>query len=210
MNYSIVNRLILKDWYLNRPLIVASGSQIAVILAVIVLVTILIGMGAFVNMTVVMERKMQTLSFVMSLPISYREYTASKIIGSLVIFLVLWFPLIIGVIGAILLIPGFPHGLIPFIVITGVEMLVSTCLITAVAVTTESQGWAIGVTQLGGLALNAFGFYVAHLHNIGGTMSSSSVHWSTTATLLLLAESAAIALLLGLAFLFQSRKKDFL
>jgi ABC-type transport system involved in multi-copper enzyme maturation permease subunit len=224
MNIQIVKRLVWKDWYLSRGAILAGlvaglvtiaavvaahGSQMAVILGMIVLVMILIGIGAIQMITIVNERKLQTLPFVMTLPISYKEYTASKIVGSLLIFLVLWSALVAAMILSILFLPGFPHGLIPFVAIMSVEMLMSTCLITAVAVTTESQGWAAGVAQVGALSLNVIGWSIVRLPEIGGTMTSPAVHWSSTATVLILAEFAIIALMLGAAFFVQSRKRSF-
>ena len=106
--------------------------------------------------------------------------------------------------------PWFSHGLIPFVVIMSVEILMSTCLIAAVSVTTESQGWTIGVTQIGGLALNAVGFSIVRLPGIGYTMSSHTIQWSRTSILLLLIEFGAIALMIAIAFFVQSRKRDFI
>jgi ABC-2 type transport system permease protein len=224
MNFAVVKRLILKDWYLNRAMIVVSlaaglvtiavvaawhGTQLAVIFGMIVVVTILIGIGAMLMVTIADERKLQTLPFVMTLPISYKEYTASKIVGSLLIFLVLWLALVAAMVLSLLYLPGFRHGLIPFVVIMSVEILMSTCLITAVAVTTESHGWSVAVSQVGALSLNLIGWSIVRFPEIGGTMSSPAVHWSTTASVLILVEIGIIAVMLGAAFLVQSHKRDF-
>lgn len=224
MSTAMVMRLIWKDWYLNRAGILVSliggivtlgavaaahGSQIAVILGLIIVVTILIGMGALVMTSAVTERKQQTLPFVMSLPISYWEYTTAKIVGSLLIFLVLWTAMLGDMLATILLAPGFAHGLIPFVVIMSVEILMSTCLVTAVAVTTESQGWTVGAAQLGALSLNGIGWWIARFPDIGGRMTGTTIRWSSTATTVLAAELAAIALMIAIAFFVQSRKKDF-
>ena len=224
MNIPVVKRLILKDWYLNRAMIVGSlaaglvtiavvaayhGTELALIFGMIVLVTILIGIGALLMVAIADERKLQTLPFVMTLPISYKEYTASKIVGSLLIFLVLWSALVAAMVLSILFLPGFRHGLIPFVVIMSVEILMSTCLITAVAVTTESHGWAVGVSQVGALSLNLIGWSIVRFPEIGGTMRSPAVHWSTTATVLILVEIGIIAVMLATAFLVQSHKRDF-
>ena len=146
MNIAMVGRLIWKDWYLNRAGILASliggvatlaliaamhDSQVALIMGMIVLVTILIGMGAVVMLSAASERRQMTLPFVMSLPISYWEYTISKIAGGLLIFFALWVPLVAAIVATILLTPGIPHGLIPFVLIMAVEILMTTCLITA-------------------------------------------------------------------------------
>jgi ABC-2 type transport system permease protein len=224
VNIAMVRRLIWKDWYLNRAAILASliggvatlgvvaashVSDIVLILGMIVVVTILIGMGAVVMASAVRERKDQTLPFVMSLPITYVEYTTAKIVGSLLIFLVLWTALLLDILATILLIPGFPHGLIPFVVIMSVEILMSTCLVTAVAVTTESQGWMVVVTQVGALSLNGIGWWIVRFPDIGGVMRSATMRWSGTATALLTAELAVIALMIGITFFVQARKTDF-
>ena len=178
MNIAMVSRLIWKDWYLNKAGILASliggvatlalvaamhASQIARILAIIVLVTILIGMGAIVMMSAANERRQLTLPFVMSLPISYREYTISKIAGGMLIFLALWVPLVAATVATILLTSSMPHGMIPFVLIMAVEILMSTCLITAVAVTTESHGWTVAAAQVGALSLNGIGWSIVQL-----------------------------------------------
>jgi hypothetical protein len=99
--------------------------------------------------------------------------------------------------------------LIPFVVIMSVEILMSTCLITAVAVTTESQGWMVGVAQVGALSLNGIGWWIVRFPDIGGAMRSATVRWSGTATALLSAELAAIALMIAITFIIQARKTDF-
>lgn len=225
MNIAIVSRLIWKDWYLNRVGILASlaagvitlamvaamrSSQLALILGLIVVVTILIGMGAMVMISASNERRQQTLPFVMSLPISYREYTTAKIVGGLLIFLVLWVALVADIVATILFTPGFPHGLIPFVVIMSVEILMSTCLITAVSVTTEAHGWTVASAQVGALSLNAIGWTIVRLPQIGGAMRSTTVQWSGTATTLVAAELALIAFMLLITFFVQARKRDFI
>jgi ABC-2 type transport system permease protein len=224
MNIAMVWRLIRKDWYLNQAGIWASliagvatltliaamhASQVALIMGMIVLVTILIGMGAMVMLSAASERKQLTLPFVMSLPISYREYTISKIAGGMLIFFALWVPLVAAMVATILLTPGLPHGLIPFVLIMAVEILMTTCLVTVVAVTTESNGWTVASAQVGGLSLNAIGWSIVRLPEIGGWMRSPTVRWSGTATALLMAELALIVLMLAFSFFFQARKKDF-
>jgi hypothetical protein len=218
MNAAMVKRLIVKDWYLQRVVIIGSlvagalslaviglGGKPGFILGLILLVTVLIGVGAQLAVaTMVFERKEQTLSFVMSLPISYKEYTASKILGNLIIFLVVWLTLLCGSLGAIAISPDKPFGLVPFVAIMATEILVSTCLIYTVALTTEHQGWTIGA------ALNGIGYYVAHIASIARGMEGHSVQWSPAASTLLASEFVLIVLMLGFTFLFQSRKKDFI
>ena len=156
MNYAMVKRLILKDWYLQRWAILASlagivatlgiiaiGGKVAFLIGLILLIMVIISIGAHMAVaTIVTERKEQTLPFVMSLPISYREYTACKIWGNLLIFMVPWLTMVVGSCGLLLLSPS-SRGLLPYAVIMSTEILLSTCLILAVALITESQGWTV-------------------------------------------------------------------
>ncbi len=224
MNFNMVACLIGKDWYLQRVPILLSllggivamailvfGGKAGFMLGLILLITVLVTISAMltINMTVT-ERKEQTLAFVMSLPISYREYTAAKLLGVLVIFLIPWSLFMAASFAVLAFSPTKSQGLIPYVAIMGTEILVSACLITAVGLISESQGWAIAAMMVGNVALNGVGYLVAHLDGISRYMFGPVVRWTPTSSGLLIAEFAAIALLLGGTFLVQSRKKDFL
>jgi len=135
MNFSMVKRLILKDWYLQRWLILGSlpagaitlgiiaiGGNAGFFLGILLLVTVIIAVGGQLAVaTMVSERKEQTLAFVISLPISYREYTAAKILGNLLIFLVPWITLVLGSFALLMFPPALHLGLIPFVAIMAAE-----------------------------------------------------------------------------------------
>ncbi len=223
MNYSMVKRLILKDWYLQRWVIlgsiaggvaslgvIATGNPAAFFLGLLLLITSLIVIGAQVaGSTIVSERKDQTLAFAMSLPISYREYTLSKVAGNLLIFLVAWIPLLLVSLGLLLYTPK-TYGLVPYTVIMATEILVSTCFIIGVSLVTESQAWMIAAIMIGNLALNVVGYLVAHIPSIQRGMEGSSIQWTPAASICLLSECGLIAALILGTFFVQSRKKDFL
>jgi ABC-2 type transport system permease protein len=223
MNYAMVRRLILKDWYLQRWIIlgcfaggvvslgvIAAGGKSGFFIGLLLLITSLIVIGGqLAASTIIAERKDQTLAFAMSLPISYREYTASKIVGNLLIFLVAWVPMLLCSLGLLLYTPK-TYGLVPYLAIMATEIFVTTCLTIAVSVITESQGWMIAAIMVGNLALNIVGYLVAHIQSIARGMEGSSIQWTPAASALLFAEFATIALLIGTTFFVQSRKKDFL
>ncbi len=222
MNYAMVKRLTLKDWYLQRWMIIACfaggvaslgiialGSNLSFYVGLLLLITALIAIGAHLAVaSIVGERKDQTLVFVMSLPVSYREYTTSKILGTLLVFLVLWIPLVLGSLALLLYTPK-TYGLVPYFLIMATEILVSTCLIAAVAVMTESQGWTVGAMMVGNVALNVVGYLVAHVSGVSKWMWGTSIRWTPAAWALLLGEFALIGLLVGITFYCQSRKSDF-
>jgi ABC-2 type transport system permease protein len=224
MNFAMVRRLILKDWYLQRLPILLSllggsaamailvlGGKAGFTLGLILLVTVLIASTAIstTNMTV-LERRDQTLPFVMSLPISFREYTAAKLIAILAVFLFPW-TLFMGASFAVLaLSPTHSQGLIPYVAIMGTEILVSTCLTAAVGLITESQGWTITAVMIGNVAFNIAGYLVAHIEGVSQYMFGPVSRWTPASSGLMIAEFALIGLLLGGTFFVQSRKKDFL
>jgi hypothetical protein len=224
MNFAMVRRLILKDWYLQRLPILLSllggaaamaillfGGKAGFMLGLILLITVLVTISAMVTINLtVLERREQTLPFVMSLPISYREYTAAKLLGVLVIFLIPWSLFMAASFAVLAFSPTKSQGLIPYVAIMGTEILVSACLITVAGLITESQGWAIGAMMVGNVALNGVGYLVAHLDGVSRYMFGPVVRWTPTSSGLLLAEYVAILSLLGGTFFLQSRKKDFL
>lgn len=223
INYSMIRRLILKDWYLNRWMILGSvpaglaalalnitGKQSAFLISIIFLCFIIIGVGSQLAVaSTVNERKEQTLAFIMSLPVSWREYTAAKILANLIIFLIPWLAITAGAIG-LLLLPGAGHAFIPYTAIMAVEMLVTTCLILVAGIITESQAWATVAILFSTLAFNIFGYIFAHLRGISPEMWGKQMHWTATSWTVLLAELALVPLLLGLTFFIQSRKTGFL
>jgi ABC-type transport system involved in multi-copper enzyme maturation permease subunit len=223
MNYAMVQRLVLKDWYFQRRsillslaggiaalAIVAFGGKAGFTIGLILLVTVMIAIGAMMVMnTMVGERENQTLAFVMSLPISYLEYSVAKLLVNLLIFVPFWLILVGGSLALIVAAPVI-HGLFAFTVIMAVEILVGICMMLAVALVTESKGWAIAAMMVGNVGLNVIGYIVAHIPGIANGMWGTEIRWSPAASIALAIEFALIAGMLGTAMFIQSRKKSFL
>ncbi|KAA6457239.1 hypothetical protein DYQ86_23190 [Acidobacteria bacterium AB60] len=223
INYAVVRHLILKDWYLNRGVILGSipiglgalglvltGKPVTFILCIILLCMVIVGIGAQLAMvTTINERKEQTLAFVMSLPLSWREYTAAKILANLIIFLIVWLPLTAGALG-LLLLPGATHGLLPFAAIMAAEMLLTNTLIVVAGIITESQAWTTAGIFCSSLGINVLGYVFAHVPGIATYMWGPRVHWTPAAWTILAGELLTVALLLAMTFYIQSRKTDFL
>lgn len=223
-NSGMVRRLILKDWYFQRRAVliflaigavalalVATGGEGSFYAGSVLLLTVLISVGIYGPMaTVVEERKQQTLAFVMSLPISIREYTTAKVLANLLAFLVPWSALLLGTLLVIQGRDALPNGLIPFATLVLVEILASGCLILAVALVSESMGWTIAAIIFGNLSLQGFLYYVSHLPSIAAAMKGPVAHWGSAEIGLLAALVASIGVILGLTFFLQARKTDFL
>ena len=223
MNNSMIKRLILKDWYFQRQSIllafaggaislgiVCTGTQAGFTIGLILLVTVMVMISAMTVMgNVLGERENQTLAFAMTLPISYLEYTTSKILGNLLIFIPFWLTMLAGSLALIVYSPPI-HGFFAYAIIMAVEILVSTCLMLVVALVTESKAWSISAMIAGNLGLNVFGYLVAHIPSISKGLFGSQIYWPPAATICVSIEVALIALLIGGAFHIQSRKQDFI
>ena len=160
MTRSVTWNLVKKDWRLYQMHIVLStgagvaalgfclkGGEVAGsigavwIFTALVIVACMLPMSAIVN-----ERKKHHLPFVMSLPISVREYTAAKLLSSVGMFMMPWLVLVAASV-ALIEVRGFlPKGSIPFAVIVLLLPFVGFALITGCALVGESEGWAIAAT----------------------------------------------------------------
>jgi|HubBroStandDraft_6_1064221.scaffolds.fasta_scaffold1147826_1 ABC-2 type transport system permease protein len=221
MNRALIARLILKDWYLSRLLLVLIGAAgtlsigllylrredtgtIGLISALIasVLLSILLPMQTVVN-----ERKQHNLAFVMSLPISPMEYTAAKVVGNLSAFLVLWAAIAIGVLGTLAR-TGIFGGLIPFGMVVALAPFVVFCLLLAVAIVVESEMWAVltmGATNVS----YSFWFLLMKIPGLPEQLKSPVAIWSRPILWILAGQITVIVVALGLTFYLQSRKRDF-
>ena len=223
MNTPMVKRLMFKEWYFQRwsiALYVVGGiASLALLtgnsngsfyIATVLLITVMIGVGVQIAITAgVYERTEQTLPFLMTLPVSPREYATAKIVSSAAMFFFPWLLLSLAAVSMI----GMSRtgaGLTPFAAIVLTELLASFCLVLGVAIVTESQGSTIGVMIASNLFLQGFLYYVSHMPAIGRTMQGRIAVWNPTAIGLILGELAISALLLAIALVLQSSKKEFI
>ena len=224
MTRIMIERLVRKDWYFNRGMIVVClalgavallavglGGKGAFYFGAVLLISVVIGLGAYLAIaTVIYERKDQTLPFVMSLPISPMVYTTAKVLANMLIFLVPWTALAVG---SFVVLAGrevLPNGLIPFTAIMLTELFAAYCLLLAVALISESEGWTIFVMIACNLSFNYFLYFGSHIEGIAVHMEGPTAVWDAPVLWTLAASVAAIALFLGATFYFQSRKTDFL
>src|SRR6185369_8977510 len=122
MKDSVVRALILSDWNRHRFFILLSifGGILAVALVQLggELLTVLGSTWFFVSLivlgsmlpvsNVINERKKQTLTFLMSLPISAGQYTTAKIASTFGMFMVPWLSLVVTAISLIVSRPDIP------------------------------------------------------------------------------------------------------
>lgn len=223
MRGSVVWQLIRKDWRLHRLQILITMIAGTIALAVVQLgrqTPVVVG-GVFFFIAIILaghmlplggitnERKNKNLAFLMSLPISSIQYTTSKLVSSVAMFLVPWVSLVAS---AVLLIEirGFiPRGAIPVLLILSFLPLVGFCLITGAALVGESEGWALAANVFCSSTYGLTWYFLTQIPSLMVHADGPAPVWNSTALKILGGEFASVPLLLGLTYFFQSRKRDF-
>jgi ABC-2 type transport system permease protein len=223
---SITGRLIAKDLYLYRWLIL--GSLLAGVLSLVLsgftggdnvttgpnlgfllFITSIIAFGVSLPMVVLKEHQNKSQLFVLSLPVSPAHYSISKVAAALIAFLVPWLTLTAGVVVVTAATPA-PDGGIPFFVAMMTFFLCNFCLLMALTVITMSELAAIAGIGVTNVSVTVFLIQVGRLPGIEGRSQDAAASWSPAILTVLGIELAVILLALGLAFYLPSRKKDFL
>lgn len=177
----------------------------------VLLITALIALGFHPTMaTIVGERKEQTLAFIMSMPITPADYTWTKLLANLLLFLVPWALLLGGTVAMIAARPAMPDGLIPYAVILLGYIAATAVLILCVALVTESMQWTIVTQIVCNLGLQGVMYGLSNIAAIKSTINGELIVWSEPALVLIGAELAIPALLLAATLWLQSRKTDFI
>lgn len=224
MTGSVVGHLILKDWRLQRVPVLASiaGGAIAMVIlqrggeAPFVLGSVwfflsLILIGTMLPLVgIVNERKRQNLAFLMSLPISAMQYTTSKLLSTVGMFLVPWLTLVLGALWMIETRHFLPPGVIPITLILAGLPFVGLCLITAAALIGESEGWGIAANVVCNSSYGLVWYFMTRIPGLLENAKSPVPVWNSTVVTILGIESGLIVFMLGLTYYFQSRKRDFI
>lgn len=218
-----IARLIQKDWYFSRwPItaytvvglgavaLLALPSEGAFYAGSTLLVTALISIGIHLVMaTVVHERTEQTLAFVMSLPVTARQYTAAKVGANLAIFTVAWLILTVATVAVIASRGAVPDGFIPFSLTVLGQIFASYVLLLGVAIVSDSMNWTIGAIVGGNLLMQAVLYGVANAPAVKKILSTDTIAWPQPIPAVLAIELLAVVAILTWTFTAQSRKKEF-
>lgn len=244
MNAVVVKQLILKDWYFNRFILVSLtlGGLIALVVSgfadgFIRIIAAVMFMAAasiviFMPSWMVMgERREQTLPFIMSLPISIKDYTTAKIGATLflalglclalfvayVVFATVLEPSLAGSVSSTITTddPGIAQwarsaGSIPSTVVVFGMLVVMFCVNLGVALVTESEKPAMFVTIVFNICFWFFWSFFRTASFVLPDLASPKIVWRPEILWILAAEIAAIPLVLAATFYLQSRKTDFI
>lgn len=223
-NWTMVKHLAYKDWHFNRKPLMAyffvgliavaalsvphsTGFYIG---AVLLISAVNIAGIHLVVATVLHERKNQNLAFVMSLPISYQDYTQAKMLINMGVFLAFWLVLTTSVIAMTLSLESVNDGLVPFMVIALLELFIAFVLLFAVAIVTESEAFTVVFMTLTSIGISLFWHFTASVNAIGAQMQGDQIDWNNTVLTFIGTEICVLVIAVLSIFYFQSRKTDFL
>lgn len=224
MNWTMIKQLIRKDWQFNRNALVlytligflavgllTLSIKGAFYTGVVLIISAVIVVGAhLIFVTVLMERKEQNLAFIMSLPVSFMEYTTAKLLFNIGAFSISWILLYISTLIAIIQTDTIDNGFLPFATIALIELFVAYVIVLGIAVITESEAWTIVTITVSNISVSLFWYFLGSFEEISNYTNAESPVWNSTAITFIAAEITIILLMISLVFYFQSRKHDFL
>ena len=190
--------LALSPWSAVMFFVGGSALIVALILLNIMLVTA----------SLMSERKEKIRVFMLSMPVSTTQYFVSKLLSSLIGYLV---PAALLTIGGVLVLleTPLPNGFIPLFVATSVHCLLYFCVFLAFALVTDSQGWITTVIVCGNVSISFLIPGLINLSSVGPGLPNEAVVWGRDVVALIALELLIAAAALAISFVDNSKKKEF-
>lgn len=221
MSASIVPQLVVKDLKLAGPLVIGATAVGLLSLAVlpwsrisfyvgsisfmvtIVLLNVLVVSGSVIN-----ERKEKTRLLMLSLPVSTMQYNVTKLLSSLIAFLL---PTAFLTAAALLLLTltPLPNGFIPMTVAVTLHCCLYFSAFLAFALVSDSPGWMTTVIVAGNVSLTFVINYLFTLDSVTSNIGTESVVWGPQLITLMVSELALCVVAVAISFVVYSRKTEF-
>ncbi len=222
MSTNVVARLVMKDVYLCRGIIIASigAGLLAIGIALlgpigfavggIAFMTSLVAGGIFYAMfLIITERKERSILFALSLPVSVTQYQRAKLLAVLAGYFIPWSVLTVAAMVYVNL-PGVPGGLIPYVLTILVFFITLQSVTVAFLFCVTSEHIAgLGIVAIN-LCISFFMMYINIMSSIGRHTRDRVATWSPDVFTLIGVELGVAALALAFAFYMQSRPRDIL
>ena len=224
MTATIIPQLIRKDIDLYRNFVVGGlaagvGSILLIlfgrgVLGLIGIISLFIAMIVFASLVpgqcLVNERKHQTLSFLMSLPLSAFQYSVAKLASAFVLFLVPWIIMTAAGSWIVMVSPEIAHGVLPMFISLCLLIMVGMFITSGVALVAESEGWFVAATIVVNVSYNFTWIAIVNIPSLVKDLKGPRPVWSPTMLSLIGGELALMAAVVGLTLWIQSRKRDFI
>jgi ABC-2 type transport system permease protein len=219
----ITRKLVAKELHLYRWLLVggtaaglagllsATTGEVGFNIGFIVWLTAVIALGVMLALFgVASERKERSQLFILSLPLSHRDYVRAKLLGLLTCFVLAWAVLSAGALALIAVMPGIPDGLLPYGVLLCIFLLMNFSVVLCGALHIASEAAMGGLIILTNMSVSLFMMGVGRIPGLGEHMQAPAPVWNTPFWLLVAALLAATALALALPLFIAARRRDIL
>lgn len=221
MNPSITRHLIAKDLYLLRWISVGTlvGGLVATALMAtsalpigpggVLLICSLVILAIFQVMNgVVQERKDNVAIFVLSLPVSPRQYLLAKVAANAIAFLVPWLLVSAAVLVVVDRSP-IPNGYLPLWAAILASVFFYYCALLGVGLNTTSTAWHATAITVGNIAVNLLIMVLFSLKSVRAHGDGPTAVWTADLAALVAAELIAGLIVLALAIVLHLRRRDF-
>jgi hypothetical protein len=228
MTSSIVPQLVRKDFLLWRRLIlIFYGVSLTCIAAVPLLrgrvpiyalmnlgFTLLIApvgtLGIVLLMqTNVFEKAKSTQPFIMSLPVTVREFTVAKLLVNVPVFGALWAVTTVSAFWFAFGLEMVPRGMFPMMTMIFLGVFVAYAGILAVSLLSQSLGTTILGILFFELGTSVYLWVVAYLDPIRSHVSGPVAVWNGTAIAVVVVQSLVGAGAIVATLVIQTRRRDF-
>jgi len=219
----LARKLIAKDFYLNRLLIIGSTAAGLVGLAVAVEGEIRFNIGMLIWLTTIVafgvvlamfaianERKERALQFVLSLPLSHGDYVRIKLVGLMLCFLVPWVLLSAGAIALVAARPNLPDGMLPIVVLLCGFLLANYSVVLCGALHTVSEGVMTLVIIVTNMNITLFIFLILGHPALRDHLHAPAPVWNSTFWTVLCVEIATLVITISLPYFVAARRRDFI
>ena len=223
MGNSIVGRLIRKDLYLNRWLIVlaivggflsflpTAIGDIGFFFGMVAFITILIVFGLFVGMENVTRESREKISvFIQCLPLSPSQYMAAKVIAALIAYGSVWLILTVVVIGLSLAIDDVPNGSVPTSAAIMGLLLANFCVLLAIGIITHSQRWTTAAIIITNTSITLMMITLFNLPAIQAIVGGAEVVWHPILKACIAMEAFMVIGAFAIMLYVHSRRTDFI
>jgi ABC-2 type transport system permease protein len=219
----VTRKLIAKELYVNRWLIVGSAvaaalspvaaafGKTAFNIGALTWLTTVIALGVMLAVYGIMnERKEQSLQFVLSLPLSVRQYVGAKLLGLLLCFLGPW---LVATLSATLLVlthPDVPDGMLPYVLALCAFMLMNYSLVLCGTLLVRTESAVSVVIILTNMLVSVYMFTIGTQSGLKDHMYGPTPMWNDTFFCVLIVEFIVFVVALTLPLATAARRRDFI
>ncbi len=229
MSASIVPQLVRKDFRLVRGivlsfvlvsllLIMAVGfmeGRVPLVVSANLGFIMVMGPAAICGIVVlmktnVMEKEKSTQAFIMSLPVTVREFTCAKLIVNLSVFTVFWLAITAAAFYFAFGRGLMPLGAVPFVTMVFMGGFLAYTLILSVSLLSQNLGLTVLCIVLFEIGTSAYMWIIAYLAPIREHIWGTAPAWNTTALTIVALQAALAVTAITTTLLIQGTKRDFI